>query len=66
MKLHHLESNHQFEVDDKSGLLTGLTYTSGAGVRSVGFETSLNIQSGGGERRSATGGLEYFDCKNQS
>jgi glycosidase len=34
--------------------------------RSVGFETSLNIQSGGGERRAATGGLEYFDCDNQS
>ena len=66
MKLNHLESNHHFEVDDKSGLLTGLTYTSPSGVRSIGFETTLNIQSGGGERRAATGGLEYFDCKNQS
>ncbi len=66
MKLHHLESNHQFEVDDKTGLLTGLTYTSPAGLRSVSFQTTLNIQSGGGEKRSATGGLEYFDRKNQS
>jgi len=66
VKLHHLESNHQFEVDDKTGLLTGLTYTSPAGLRSVSFQTTLNIQSGGGEKRSATGGLEYFDCKNQS
>ena len=66
MKLHHPESTHQYEVDDKTGLLTGLTYTSPFGERSVGFETSLNIQSGGGERRAATGGLEYFDCTNQS
>jgi glycosidase len=66
VKLHHLESTHQFEVDDKTGLLTGLSYTSPSGARGVGFETSLNIQSGGGERRAATGGLEYFDCKNQS
>lgn len=66
MKLNHLESTHQFEVDDKTGLLTGLSYRSPAVVRNVGFETSLNIQSGGGERRAATGGLEYFDCKNQS
>ena len=48
MKLYHLESNHHYEVDDKTGLLTGLTYTSPSGVRSVSFETSLNIQSGGG------------------
>ena len=66
MKLHHLESTHQFEVDDKTGLLTGLIYRSPSGERNVGFETTLNIQSEGGERRSATGGLEYFDCKNQS
>ena len=66
MKLHHVESNHQFEVDDKTGLLTGLTYTSPSGARGVGFATSLNIQSEGGERRAATGGVEYFDCKNQS
>lgn len=66
MKLHHVESNHQFEVSDKTGLLTGLTYTSPSGERGVGFATSLNIQSGGGERRAATGGLEYFDCKSQS
>ena len=66
MKLHHLESNHQFKIDDNSGLLTGLTYRSPAGERGVGFSTTLNIQTGGGERRAATGGLEYFDCKNQS
>jgi len=66
VKLNHKESSHSFEVDDKSGLLTGLTYKSAAGVRAVSFETSLNIQTGGGERRAATGGLEYFDCKNQS
>ena len=47
-------------------MLTGLTYTSPSGARSFNFETTLNIQSGGGERRDATGGLEYFDCKNQS
>ena len=66
MKLDHLESTHQFEVDDKTGLLTGLSYKSSSGSGNVGFETTLNIQSGGGEQRSATGGLEYFDCKNQS
>ena len=66
MKLHHLESNHQFEIDDNSGLLTRLTYRSPAGERGVGFSTTLKIQTGGGERRAATGGLEYFDCKNQS
>ena len=66
MKLDHLESTHQFEVDDKTGLLTGLSYKSPSGARNVGFETTLNIQSEGGERRAATGGLEYFDCKNQS
>lgn len=66
MKLYNLESTHQFEVADKTGLLTGLTYASPSGARGVAFETSLNIQSGGGERRAATGGLEYFDCTNQS
>ena len=66
MQLHHLESNHQFEVDDKTGLPIGLRYRSPFGERIVGFETILTIQSGGGERRAATGGLEYFDCKNQS
>ena len=66
MKLDNLESNHQFKIDDNSGLLTGLTYRSPAGERGVGFSTTLNIQTGGGERRAATGGLEYFDCKNQS
>ena len=66
MQLHHLESNHQFEVDDETGLLTGLTYGLPTGERNVGFETTLTIQSGGGERRAATGGLEYFDCTSQS
>ena len=66
MKLHHPESTHHYEVDEKTALLTGLTYSSPSGARSVGFETSLNIQSGGGERRAATGGLEYFDCAHQS
>ena len=66
MKLHHLESNHQIEVDDKSGLLTALTYSSAAATRGVSFDISINLQTGGGERRAATGGLEYFDCQNQS
>jgi len=66
VKLQHAESDHQFEVDDKTGLPTGLFYKSPAGIRAVNFETTLNIQTGGGERRAATGGLEYFDCKNQS
>ena len=51
MKLDHLESTHQFDVDDKTGLLTGLSYKSPSGAGNVGFETTLNIQSGGGERR---------------
>ena len=66
MKLQHAESHHQIEVDDKTCLPTGLFYKSPAGIRAVNFETTLNIQTGGGERRAATGGLEYFDCKNQS
>jgi glycosidase len=66
VKLHHPESTHHYDVDEKTALLTGLTYSSPSGARSVGFETSLNIQSGGGERRAATGGLEYFDCAHQS
>lgn len=66
MKLNHLESNHEFEVDNKTGLLSGLSYRTTSVARNVGFKTTLNIQSGGGERRAATGGLEYFDCENQS
>ena len=66
MKLNHLESTHEFEVDNKTGLLTGVGYRSTSAARNVGFKTTLNIQSGGGERRAATGGLEYFDCENQS
>ncbi len=66
MKLDHFESTHQFDVDHETGLLAGLSLISLSVVRSVGFETTLNIQSGGGERRAATGGLEYFDCDNQS
>ena len=66
MKLDHFESTHQFDVDHETGLLAGLSHISLSVVRSVGFETTLNIQSGGGERRAATGGLEYFDCDNQS
>jgi hypothetical protein len=66
VKLNHAESHHQFEVDDKTGLPVSLSYLSPTGVRKVHFETTLNIQTGGGEQRAATGGLEYFDCKNQS
>ena len=66
MKLDHFESTHQFDVDHETGLLAGLSHISLSVVRNVGFETTLNIQSGGGERRAATGGLEYFDCDNQS
>ena len=66
MKLDHFESTHQFDVDHETGLLAGLSYISSSVVRNVGFVTTLNIQSGGGERRAATGGLEYFDCDNQS
>ena len=66
MKLDHFESTHQFDVDHETGLLAGLSHTSSPVVRNVGFVTTLNIQSGGGERRAATGGLEYFDCDNQS
>jgi hypothetical protein len=66
VKLDHFESTHQFDVDHETGLLAGLSLISLSVVRSVGFETTLNIQSGGGERRAATGGLEYFDCDNQS
>lgn len=66
MKLDHFESTHQIDVDDETGLLAGLSHMSPPVVRNVGFETTLNIQSGGGERRAATGGLEYFDCDNQS
>jgi len=66
VKLDHFESTHQFDVDHETGLLAGLSHISLSVVRNVGFETTLNIQSGGGERRAATGGLEYFDCDNQS
>ena len=66
MKLDHFESTHQFDVDHETGLLAGLSHISLSVIRNVGFETTLNIQSGGGERRAATGGLEYFDCDNQS
>lgn len=56
MKLHHVESNHQFEVGDKTGLLTGLTYTSPSGARGVGFATSLNIN-----QKVVNGGLQLVD-----
>lgn len=66
MKLNHLESSHQILIDDKSGLLKGLTYTSYGVFRQIVFECSLSIDTGGNERRAATGGLEYFDCQSHT
>jgi len=66
VKLNHPESHHQIEIDDKTGLLTNLTFKSVKGDGVVSFETRLELETGGGERRSATGGLEYFDCQSDS
>ena len=61
MKLNHLESSHQLEVDDASGLLTAITYQSGKTSRRVEISTAILLEIDGKERRAATGGLEYFD-----
>ena len=61
MKLNHLESSHQIEIDDATGLLTALTYQSGKISRRVEISTEILLEIDGKERRAATGGLEYFD-----
>ncbi len=61
MKLNHLESSHQLEIDDASGLLTAITYQSGKTSRIVEISTAIVLEIDGKERRAATGGLEYFD-----
>jgi glycosidase len=61
VKLNHLESSHQIEIDDATGLLTALTYQSGKISRRVEISTEILLEIDGKERRAATGGLEYFD-----
>ena len=61
MKLNHLESSHQIEIDDATGLLTALTYQAGKISRRVEISTEILLEIDGKERRAATGGLEYFD-----
>ena len=61
MKLNHLESSHQIEIDDATGLLTALTYQAGKINRRVEISTEILLEIDGKERRAATGGLEYFD-----
>ena len=61
MKLNHLESSHQIEIDDATGLLTALTYRAGKISRRVEISTEILLEIDGKERRAATGGLEYFD-----
>jgi len=61
VKLNHLESSHQLEIDDASGLLTAITYQSGKTNRRVEISTAIVLEIDGKERRAATGGLEYFD-----
>ncbi len=61
MKLNHLESSHQIEIDDATGLLTALTYQAGKTSRRVEISTEILLEIDGKERRAATGGLEYFD-----
>ena len=61
MKLNHLESSHQIEINDATGLLTALTYQAGKISRRVEISTEILLEIDGKERRAATGGLEYFD-----
>jgi glycosidase len=61
VKLNHLESSHQIEIDDATGLLTALTYQAGKISRRVEISTEILLEIDGKERRAATGGLEYFD-----
>ena len=66
MKLNHLESSHQIEIDDATGLLTAITYQVGNVSRRVEISTSILLEIDGKERRAATGGLEYFDFQSIS
>lgn len=61
MELRSVESTHRIDIDDLTGLPLSLTVTRRESSRTALFGAALELEVGGTERRSATGGLEYVD-----
>jgi hypothetical protein len=68
LKFSDTESAHQIVIDDQTGLICGVNFTSDGITREIIVESVICLETDGSERRAATGGLEYFDTKkiNQS
>jgi len=60
MILSHPESSHLIEIDDATALIKQITHAKSG--QSINISSNIKLQVGGKERRSATGGLEYYDC----
>jgi glycosidase len=67
MEFRSVESTHRIVVDDVTGLPVTLAASVPRGVRRVSIERRVRIEAAvecevdGSERRSPTGGIEYFD-----
>ncbi len=55
----HIEANHRFTCDDRTGLLTSVSSLAPGFGRTVNVALSFAIETGGKEQRGATGGLDY-------
>ena len=58
-----IESNHELELDDKSGLPRRLSFKGVEGEHVVNLESEIVLESDGREVRAPSGGIEYLDTK---
>lgn len=63
MKLRSQETSHWLEIDQETGLLTGLGREETSHSPFSLIESSISIEYAGTEKRAATGGLEYVGTK---
>jgi glycosidase len=60
MRIDHVESRHSLVLDDATGLLSSVTFQS-TDLFTISSKIEISVETGGEERRSPTGGLEYVN-----
>jgi len=60
LTLSHPESDHKLILDEETGLIREIVFSSNSISRAANVTTSIKLQIDGSERRAPTGGLEYF------
>lgn len=63
MRLEHVESNHSLVIDEDTGLPLEIYSVDGIRSRSLKMNCSIEIETGGGDRRNPVGGIEYFNTQ---